>query len=97
MSDNIDTVGMIERSAVMTVRDLREMLDGFEDNAPVFVQTDYGDHCHTQQLLPIETVEDTNENGIEKTAYSISGIARRDDPLDDDDDDTECNVVVLVT
>jgi hypothetical protein len=60
----------------VTVSELIEMLKQYEDNdggdLQVIFSSDYGDHCHTQQVHFIDGIfEDV---AIEKSAYSDSGF-----------------------
>lgn len=81
----------------LTVGDLRAALDGLPDDAiPVF-QSDYGDHSHTQQALPILGVEPLRDGYLYETAYSNSGIGIRDITENDDGaHEPDENVIVLV-
>ena len=57
----------------ITVAKLIELLEGESPDALVIFSTDYGDHHHTPQALPIKGELDTAV--IEKSAYSNSGYA----------------------
>ena len=74
----------------MTVRDLIDELSQLDPEAVVVFACDYGDICHTQQALPVSAVEelDPDEQRIEPSAYSQSGLAveRVGDDEDDEDD-----------
>lgn len=73
-----------------TVKELIEELEQFDPDAVVLFASDYGDHGHTTQALPIESVDNLGyEQIIEKTAYSKSGLAivEYDDVEDEDDID----------
>ena len=75
----------------MTVSDLIEELKNYDEDALVFFGTDYGDHCHTEQALPVQIVGGMEtSNGypatVEKSAYSHSGLAVKEfDPGDYED------------
>lgn len=72
-----------------TVKELIEELEQFEPDAVVLFAADYGDHGHTTQALPIESVDNLgHEQVIEQTAYSKSGLAivEYDDANEDDID-----------
>ena len=88
-------IKLIERAKAMTVQDLIDSLEDVRDkSAPVFMQSNYGDHCGTQQLLPVDTVEQTTELGVDETAYSGSGLARQ--VIEGRDDVGDFDVVVLL-
>ena len=74
----------------MTVAELRDALDGFDDDAPVVFACDYGDHSHTEQALAVRTADETDEHALVKTAYSSSGYA-----IDQEQEDGGASVVVL--
>lgn len=67
----------------ITVRQLRELLDGEDDDLPVIFSTDYGDYHHTQQALPL--IGETDEVLVEESAYSNSGFAVANDADGDPD------------
>jgi hypothetical protein len=72
-----DVQRILERG--MTVADLIEELKTFEPDARVVFTCDYGDMCHTQQALPVESINRVKEyQRIEESAYSKSGIALQD-------------------
>lgn len=74
----------------ITVRELREALEGQDDDTPVLFTTCYGDHSRTQQALPLRGEVDTVT--IEKSAYSNSGWAIQDsDNIYDDDGEMRDN------
>jgi len=70
----------------ITVGDLMEELKRFDPEAVVVFGCDYGDHGHTEQALPVESVDSLHEGSerIEKTAYSRSGLAIELIPAEDD-------------
>ncbi len=89
------------RQHAWTVGDLIRELSDFDENSPVVFACDYGDHCHTEQALPIEQAEALPAHRFSDTAYSNSGvrISRDDDedeerPVSEDGED-ELLVVVL--
>lgn len=57
----------------ITVAELIEILQEAEPTARVIFSTDYGDHTHTEQALPL--CGEIEEVLITKTAYSNSGFA----------------------
>jgi hypothetical protein len=76
----------------MTVGQLRKELEGLPDDAVVLYVCDYGDHCHTQQALPISEIADLGcDERIEESAYSSSGLCLLtiNDEDEDDDEDSE--------
>ena len=60
----------------MTVAELRNQLDELvrlgQGEEEVYASSDYGDHCHTQQLI---TLNSAQRLAIGPTAYSESGLA----------------------
>ena len=68
------------------VGDLMEELKRFDPAAVVVFGCDYGDHSHTEQALPVESVDSLYEGSerIKKTAYSRSGLAIKLIPDEDD-------------
>lgn len=57
----------------ITVAELRDLLDGEDDEALVIFSTSYGDYGRTQQALPIDG--EIERRRIEESAYSNSGYA----------------------
>ena len=74
--------------AAVTVGELRDMLGEFDDDALVAFSCDYGDHGHTEQVLPIGEAKDVSVSELCLTAYSQSGVALERE-ADWDDEDTE--------
>jgi hypothetical protein len=73
----------------ITVRELRDLLDGEDENALVIFTTDYGDYHHTPQALPIKG--EIEEGTVSESAYSNSGFQLHTDEDDDDrSEDGEC-------
>jgi hypothetical protein len=68
----------------LTVGQLREALDELDADAPVLLVCDYGDYHHTQQAIPIQSLEVLTSDNIYESAYSHSGLA-----LGDQDEDYE--------
>ena len=60
-----------------TVQDLIDELSHMDPTALVVVQSNYGDHCRTQQLTAVENVDefDPESMRVYETAYSNSGLA----------------------
>lgn len=62
----------------LTVRELIECLENLPDNAVVLFTCDYGDHCHTEQALPVSHVDQLSEpDTIVESGYSHSGLKVR--------------------
>lgn len=61
-------------TAAMTVRDLIEQLQMYDEDALVVFTCDYGDYHHTQQALPVQDVEPAVARIVE-SAYSHSRMA----------------------
>lgn len=79
---------------MMTVRELIDALESEDENALVYFVCDYGDHHHTQQALPVKTVE--SGHTLEKSAYSRSGLALKDIDHDGDREEGEPDRVVVL-
>lgn len=68
----------------MTVADLIEALQNCDPDAVVVFGCDYGDHCHTEQALPVSTVDELDSSEVlTDSGYSNSGVAIHS--LDDED------------
>jgi hypothetical protein len=81
----------------MTVRELIDALEGYDDDTVVVITSDYGDHCHTEQALGVDEVEQVD---LEENAYSDSGYAVADDDFrgpdpEDFDEPAPVSVVAL--
>lgn len=63
-----------------TVLQLRNLLADYDDNQLVAFSSDYGDHCHTEQALPIEGYAELKL--ISESGYSESGYAVLDEEPD---------------
>lgn len=62
----------------ITARELIEALQEIPPDATVAFASDFGDHCHTEQLHPLEGhIEKTH---AKQSAYSDSGWAVDNDP-----------------
>jgi len=61
---NIDTI---------TVGELKDLLEGLDDDTRVAFACNYGDRCQTQQVISIKG--DMNEENLYRSAYSESGWA----------------------
>jgi hypothetical protein len=93
----------IERklSNALTVEELIDELQQYPKDARVVFACDYGDHSHTTQALPIETVdENTTEETIIESGYSSSGLAIRNaeecDAYADDAEATEGETFIIL-
>ena len=92
----------------LTVTELMEMLSEMPGDARVAFICDYGDYCHTQQLLPVTTCEVPQSSSwvVEESAYSKSGLAiaalAEDEEREDEDqeegeyDETGENLIVVL-
>lgn len=78
-----------------TVRQLRAMLEGMDQNARVLFACDYGDYHHTQQALPVEEAAEYFVGTLAESGYSKSGIAFVD--LDDAAEVGDETLVVVLT
>lgn len=72
-----------ELSRAWTVADLRTELEGLPEDTPVLFVCDYGDHCHTQQALPVRGIEVVQASRLSESGYSQSGIALSCEEEDD--------------
>lgn len=83
----------------LTVEELIAKLEELPQDARVFFACDYGDYSHTQQALPVDSVEELTENELEESGYSHSGVALRDPDHEDEDekgsDEDPTPIVVL--
>lgn len=81
----------------VTVGELRDLLEGFDDDMPVIFGADYGDICHTQQALGLTGA--AWEVTVTGSAYSQSGFAvvGPDDDCDDDNDSEDDQPFLLLT
>ena len=70
---NHEVAHMLERA--MTVTDLIAELRHFDPKANVVLASDYGDRGHTQQALPVESVDEIDQERLRPSAYSHSGVA----------------------
>lgn len=82
----------------ITARELldlaQEIIDMHGDEALVVTACDYGDRCHTQQIIPISSTGEFEEKVVKESAYSQSGYAIRDDRGDDEDEES-IKVIVI--
>lgn len=81
----------------MTVADLIRELETFPEDAIVCFTCDYGDYHHTEQCLPVETVDEVQcDEVLVESAYSRSGLAiQHIDYEEQDEEHPGWNVVVL--
>ena len=59
----------------LTVGQLREMLEDYDENTPVFLGAEYGDYHHTVQALTITEVVEASEGQLAESGYSRSRVA----------------------
>jgi hypothetical protein len=81
---------------VLTLGEVKEMIEDLvrlhgEDvlEMDAYGVSDYGDHCHTQQLIPLDEPQIVQPR---KTAYSESGLAL---PTEYTEEDTGQSLVVV--
>ena len=80
----------------LTVGELIDELRNYDNEAKVVFACDYGDHCHTQQALPVVTVDEYPIDVLEESAYSHSGVSFREpDERDEDAPDITQTVIIL--
>lgn len=84
----------------MTVRELREELESYDDDAVVLFACDYGDISHTIQALPVRSADEIDcDERLAESAYSQSGAAIEDEEYrgdgEDDEEGSELGVVIL--
>lgn len=72
----------------MTAADLIAELKNYPDDAVVGFASDYGDHCHTMQFLPVTVVRENERNEfiVKNEGYSKSGLEVREIDYDNDED-----------
>lgn len=77
----------------ISVGELKEILENYDDETPVAFACNYGDRCRTLQVINIHG-NDSMEY-IHETAYSESGFAvtRNLDDCDEDDGDKEVLII----
>jgi len=81
----------------MTLGELKEQIDYLvrsnDENVlemEVYAHSDYGDHCHTEQLLNLGEPQIITPR---ETAYSDTGLAMPDRYEDDEDEDLDKVIV----
>jgi len=85
----------------LTVEQLIEELQALPEHAKkayVVFGCDYGDHCHTTQALPVETVRtlDYGTETVMESAYSHSGLKLETEHIPEEEDEfTQLPIVVL--
>ena len=86
METRNDSINLAQHT--MTVRHLKEVLSRLDDDLPVVLASDYGDHTHTTQLMRIDAVHLIDAKNIEDSGYSESGAAYyRDEYVEEQYDD----------
>lgn len=78
----------------LTVAELIEILEECRQDAPVVFASDYGDHSHTEQALPIKG--EVEQTMIQPSAYSDSGWAIATDDTEDEDEVESERVVIVI-
>ncbi len=61
--------------SALTVEDLICELEAMPKDARVLFACDYGDITHTQQALPVESINERGGTSLVDSAYSRSGVA----------------------
>lgn len=86
----------------LTVEELIGELQELPKDAKVVFVCDYGDHCHTQQALPVEEIceLDYGTDCLDTSAYSQSGVRHRtghddEEPIFEGDEFYQGKVVIL--
>jgi hypothetical protein len=81
----------------LTVADLIAELEGMNPDAKVVFVCDYGDYTHTQQALPVETIEATGAAAycLTTSAYSRSGLALAE-MEEDGEANPDCTDIVVL-
>jgi len=72
----------------MTVRDLKEMLEGYDDNTPVHISYNFGDYWRTQVAPKATDVE------LQMVKYSDYHSM---DKIDEDGDEEDCREVLVLS
>ena len=58
-----------------TVGQVKEMLEDYTDDTPIFFACNYGDYHNTQQALYISEAEEVDSSAMMTSGYSHSGLA----------------------
>ena len=58
----------------ITVQELIEELRNMPEDAKVFFTADYGDHCHTDQALPVRSLDEHDSSALSDSGYSQSRV-----------------------
>jgi hypothetical protein len=74
------------------IAELEELAETLGEDTPVMASCDYGDHCHTEQLINIESVTFVVPG---KTAYSESGLCYPSEDDLENQPEEEQKVIVL--
>jgi len=85
---------MIKNSKLCHALTVEQLIEALQDQNPdsvVVFACDYGDHCHTKQALPVESVEKLYDQ-IKESGYSQSGLAICEE---DSEDFGDQHIVVL--
>lgn len=77
----------------ISVGELKNILDNYDDDTPVAFTCSYGDRCRTQQVIGLLGRDEME--ALYETAYSESGFAISD-RYDDGDDDGEPQEVLII-
>lgn len=72
-------------ASCITVGDLISELEQYDRELPVILTADYGDHCHTEQALPLLSISESAGCTLKESGYSKSGVAVEDHADEDYD------------
>lgn len=84
----------VDHATTLTVRELIDVLENCEPDAPVFMTASYGDRSRTTQALEILDAVEIDDTWIEDSAYSDSGMSVVDEEYHDGD--VSDNAVVIL-
>ena len=77
------------------IEQLQGAMEEYGPDVEVVCTADYGDHCHTEQALPLRG--EVSERKVHESGYSNSGWALNDENADEDDDEENEQKVVVLT
>jgi len=81
---------MARKFQSITVGELRQILEDYDEDDMIAFSSDYGDHCHTEQLHSIKGAVD--EVKADTTGYSDSGfkvVYDEDEKWEEDEDEKD--------
>jgi hypothetical protein len=77
----------------ISVGELKEILENYDEDTPVAFACNYGDRCRTLQVINIRG--DDSMEAIHETAYSESGFAVTRNMGDCEDDEDPLEVLII--